>query len=508
MKKTVSAALGDTPFIFTEEAYSKLKVYLSTVERHLEFEYREETMRDIEMRCAELLLQKVSVRKVVETEDVDEIISILGDPSVFAGENAEGSTDQETSPVLKKKLFRDPDQKILGGVASGMGYFFGINPIIIRISFILLTLFSGFGILTYLILWIVIPKANTSVDKIMMKGERIHFKKIEETIKKELKSHKNNYQENKYLSRLNIFNKILDFFYNIVLYSFKLIQRFIGALFILISGIIVFILLTFIWFYYFGLSLGVFIVNDVEITSKNISDYINVFFGSKMTFLTLMVSIILLISSIIIALIFLIRKISNAPKSGTSRMMTIAAILALVSGSYITGYAIYKASQFKEENINFILSENFLYNENDTIFLISTPYDYSFSLPFYINGDRVYSTNIQFRIGKSAQNTVSVFSKVRAYGSGKDEAFKNSQSIKFYISLDHNKILISKSFSYPLAIGYRSQKVYIDLFIPENAILYVGDELTINYNHMNSGKDVYLTSGFYTMTEDGLRKVP
>ena len=94
-----------------------------------------------------------------------------------------------------KKLYRDPDDRVLGGVCSGLGAFFNIDPIIIRLIFVLLVfLGAGSSIIIYLILWIVVPKAANAAQRLEMKGEEVNISNISKNIKEEIQDVKDNYQ--------------------------------------------------------------------------------------------------------------------------------------------------------------------------------------------------------------------------------------------------------------------------------------------------------------------------
>ena len=93
-------------------------------------------------------------------EDIDQIIRIMGSPDVIIDED----TDKSTEPI-KRKLYRDTDESVLGGVASGIAAYFDISVVWIRIAFVLLAFFYGVTILAYIILWIATPAAVTARQK-------------------------------------------------------------------------------------------------------------------------------------------------------------------------------------------------------------------------------------------------------------------------------------------------------------------------------------------------------
>src|SRR5690606_26290084 len=92
-------------------------------------------------------------------------------------------SDYEYSGNKKeKRLFRDTDNAQIAGVCQGIANFFNIDVVIIRIVWVLIFLFAGFGFLLYVILWIVVPKANTSIDRLRMKGKPITVENVREEV--------------------------------------------------------------------------------------------------------------------------------------------------------------------------------------------------------------------------------------------------------------------------------------------------------------------------------------
>jgi len=189
MNKTINVNLANTFFHIDETAYEVLKSYLKKLEKAFQkTQGKEEILRDIEVRIAELFQErKQSKEQVISIEDVESVIETLGQPEDFITDTEEDfkeSLKENRNP--NRKLFRDPDDKYIGGVASGLGYFFGIDTSWIRILWLVFSLFSaGTLILIYLVLWMVIPEAKTTAEKLKMKGEPINISTIEKKIKEE-----------------------------------------------------------------------------------------------------------------------------------------------------------------------------------------------------------------------------------------------------------------------------------------------------------------------------------
>jgi phage shock protein PspC (stress-responsive transcriptional regulator) len=175
MKKTIHINLAGHAFSIDEDAYERLDTYLKAVEKKLgnSAEARE-TLDDINLRIAELFRGVHSdAASAITLPDVEEIIKTLGDPGDYEtpddpDEMGEEKTTFDIPP--QKKLYRDPDNRVLGGVCSGLANYFNLDPIVFRLLFIVATLLYGTSFLAYLILWIAIPKAVTIQQRIMMMG--------------------------------------------------------------------------------------------------------------------------------------------------------------------------------------------------------------------------------------------------------------------------------------------------------------------------------------------------
>jgi len=185
MNKTVNINLASTFFHIDESAYTKLKAYLKKLEEGFKNTVgKEEILKDIEARIAELFQEiKTNSDYVISEADVEKIIAVLGQPEDFLSEEEE----ENVKETIYKKLFRDPDDNYIGGVASGLGHYFGIDTSWIRLIWLLLVVFSGGTfIMIYLLFWMLVPVAETTADKLRMKGKPINVSNIEKKLKKSL----------------------------------------------------------------------------------------------------------------------------------------------------------------------------------------------------------------------------------------------------------------------------------------------------------------------------------
>lgn len=199
MKKTLTANISGLVFHIDEDAYEKLNRYLDHVRRHFtQDEGRDEILSDIESRIAEMLQDRTSASKqVITLKDIEQVIGQLGEPGQIRGEESaeEPAVATGSWERTQRRLYRDPDNKYLGGVAGGLGAFFNVDPTWIRVAFIVFTFFYGFGPLVYIILWIVVPKARTTAEKLEMRGEKVNISNIHRSIQEELHDIKKNIRD-------------------------------------------------------------------------------------------------------------------------------------------------------------------------------------------------------------------------------------------------------------------------------------------------------------------------
>lgn len=186
MKITVSINLGGYSFNIDEDAYAELKRYLKNLDLHFAGEESSsEILSDIETRMAELFRTKITTYKqVINIDDVNQAISVLGTPEDISDNDGPSARDKFASPGYHR-MYRDPDHRIIGGVCSGMAAYWDLDPVLVRIIFIILVIAGGVGALVYLILYIVIPEAKTTAQKIEMKGDPVNIHNIKDSVKKE-----------------------------------------------------------------------------------------------------------------------------------------------------------------------------------------------------------------------------------------------------------------------------------------------------------------------------------
>lgn len=206
MKKTFNINVAGFPFTIDDDAYTLLSDYLDTIEHAFRRqEDARELVNDIESRIAELLLERTSSGSTIITaEDVEEVIRRVGQPEEMIEEDETLTIDSDDevkekttsfketvtpppyvphTPPQKKKLYRDSQNAMLGGVCSGLAYYFNIDPTAVRLIVVLLTIISASTMgIVYLILWIVVPEARTPFERMQMMGEQPTVENIGKTV--------------------------------------------------------------------------------------------------------------------------------------------------------------------------------------------------------------------------------------------------------------------------------------------------------------------------------------
>ena len=201
MKEVMNIGIGGKSFVVETSAYEILRDYLELFSSKIKPGESSEVMEDIESRIAELCSENISAYKNVVTESiVVKIVTQLGLPNgesyrpfqgaaagAAKGATGAASASSGTSGAysgaagaaygagaeeqsVPKKLFRDSDDKMIGGVCSGLGFYLGADPVLVRVLFLIALLFGTLGFWVYLIIWIVAPLAVNPVQKCEMRG--------------------------------------------------------------------------------------------------------------------------------------------------------------------------------------------------------------------------------------------------------------------------------------------------------------------------------------------------
>ena len=217
MKEITRIHLAKTPFSVEVDAKKSLEQYLDSIQKNMHAE--PEAMREIEARMVELLAERgVSKDGVISHDDVVAVQQQMGEPQDFADGEAPETVDTAETNASKstKRLMRDPDNAILGGVCAGIAAYWGINPLWVRLLFIFSPFITfGTSLLIYIVLWISMPEAQTAAEKLQMRGEEVTLDSLKNF----------SFTDNKKTQVKNTFIKIVQ-----VITSFVLIMITFGLL--------------------------------------------------------------------------------------------------------------------------------------------------------------------------------------------------------------------------------------------------------------------------------------
>jgi phage shock protein PspC (stress-responsive transcriptional regulator) len=191
MKKTLSINISGMVFNIDEDAYEVLKKYLGSIEaRYMQEAGKDEIIEDIESRIAEELGKLRSTHKeAIVLSDVETVIRILGRVEDFDAATSP-STTGTTQNSSHKRLYRNPEDTVIAGVASGLAIYFGLDVVLVRLLFVICIFAGGFSIPLYIILWVITPKAVTPAQKAEMRGEPLTLKKIVDEVKESVENGK------------------------------------------------------------------------------------------------------------------------------------------------------------------------------------------------------------------------------------------------------------------------------------------------------------------------------
>lgn len=529
MNKTININLGGFFFHIDETAYQKLKRYLDAIARSLsdDPQGKDEIIADIEARISELLTERIThERQVVNEADIDEIIAIMGQPEAYAETEdtySEDTSHQRRKTTVNKKMFRDVDDRFFAGVCSGLGHYFNIDVIWIRLTFLILTLAGfGSGVIAYVILWILLPEARTTSEKLQMEGEAVNIDNIEKKIRDEFDNISSKLKEGAHDLSDKISNTdydkirkqsqsgLQDFISTIgkILQTiFKVFGKFMGVLLLIISGITIVSLL-----------LGLFSLGSLEILNFD-SDiqYPPFFYDSVIPKWLLMTSLFFLIGIPFVVLFILgLRILSpNLKRISTATILTLfglwlVSLLTIgFSGiEYATSHA-YDGTKITKHNITYN-QENPLkirVKNNDDIFYLHNLRNRNNSEQVTINGTEMkYSNDVNIDVRKSETGTAYVEIKKTSSGKKRLNANNNAEAIVYEFKNQNNTLVFDAFFISEFKNMHKDEEIDAIIYIPEETTVYFEGSSRNFLNNIRNNQDVYgrdMANHHFKMTSKG-----
>ena len=498
MNKTVNINLGGMFFHIDEDAYQKLTRYFDAIKRSLsKSSGQEEIIKDIEMRVSELLTEKQKTEKhVVTLKEVDEIVAVMGQPEDYIieedGPNTTSNNDF-SAPRRAKKLYRDKENGMIGGVATGLGHYFGIDAVWLKIMF-LVFVFAGFGtgILAYIILWIVTPEAITTSEKLEMTGEPVTISNIEKKVREEFDSVTGKLKNadydkfgNQVKSGAEKLGSGLGDFISTV---FKIFAKFLGV--VLIMGGLTMLVMLFIGVFTLGTSSSIDFPWQTFIEAGNFTDYPVWTFGLIM-FLAIGIPFFFLAILGFKLLAPDMKFLGNIAKYTLLALWLIAVSLAISIGvKQATAYAV---------NGRSVQKETFTIKPTDTLLIKFKHNDYfaknvddrnNFMITQdSLNNDIIYSNDVSIKIEKSEEKYAYIQIEKEAKGKSLSEAKKRAEAIKYSYKIVGNQLIFDNYLITDLKNKFRDQEIEITVFLPKGTLLKPDDSME---HYDNTDGDFFL----------------
>lgn len=477
MNKTVNINLGGMFFHIDEDAFQKLTRYFDAIKRSLSNSSgQDEIIKDIEMRISELLTEKQKTDKhVVGLKDVDEVIAVMGQPEDYRIDDEEnGSSIPNFSTSRTKKLYRDTENGMIGGVLAGLGHYFGIDKVWLRIFLLILIFAWGTGFLAYIILWIVMPAATTTTEKLEMTGEPVTISNIEKKVREEFENVSEKFKNANYDEMGNRVKtgaeKIGSSFGNFIIAVLRVFSKFLGILLILGGLTVLFFLLVGI----FTLGTGVFINFPwtTFIETGNLTDYPTWTFGLIMFFA---VGIPFFFLSLLGFKLLSpnLKSIGNVAKYTLLAIWLISVSLAIAIGlKQATAFAV-DGRVVQKETINLKPTDTILikFKHND-YFAKDINDNENFKITLDSIGNKmIYSNNVSFKIAPSDTKSAYIQIEKEAKGETLFEAKQRAEKIKYSFKVIGNQLLLDNYLLTDLKEKFRDQEIEITLFLPLGTLL-------------------------------------
>ncbi|MGB0805109.1 MAG: PspC domain-containing protein [Salibacteraceae bacterium] len=532
MKKTLTINLGGLVFNIDDDAFVVLKNYLDTIRGYFDTsEGRDEIMTDIESRIAEMLTEKMhGGKEVVNSNDINEVISIMGEPEDYITEDMDEEPSPKSSktysqskshssaePEIKRRLFRDTDSGMLGGVCAGTGHYFGVDAVWFRLALVLSVLFLGFGFLFYIILWIIMPEARTSAEKLAMKGEPVTFENIGKTVEEEMQNVKkklNNLDGSRVQNNAKSLQKGLEkiglFLLSIFKFAIKAIGKILGFFFILFGGIILFTLI----FGTFTPLNNLFFDFGNTTAGYNMMEVSHIFFPSGFDFWFLLIGGIFLIGVPFLALVFagfaLLFGMRPPRYAGLALAgIWVFGIVLCAIGGLRTGSEFTKASSISEViEVNESLSDTLYFDILDNQGLINKSTRSTGNLQFFKLDDGILTLDgIEVNVLSTKSKIAELEIIKGARGNSFEKADILASSIMYQTEIDSNIIKISPYFNVVEGDKWRDQEVQINLYLPSGKTIFIPKTYKYLLYDVDNYHDTYdknMVDMYWTMTDSGL----
>ena len=518
MNKTVNINLAGTLFHIDENAFGKLQRYLAAIKKSLsDPQGTDEIIKDIEARIAELFTEKLeSSTQVVTVKELDEVIAVMGQPEDYMVDEEifeDAPKRSRRSRSSHKQLFRDVDNKVVAGVSSGLSYYLGIDAVWVRLFWVLLCIFSsGIFILIYILLWIIVPAAVSTSEKLKMQGDAINISNIEKKFKEgyETVSEKvKNVDYDKYGEKVKSgFTGFFETLGNIFLTCLKVFVKFIGVIVIIVA------LSTLI-----ALIVGLFTAGSFGFWGHGeLMDWYQLVdtTNAPLWLISLLTLFAVGIPFFILFILGLKILINNLKSIGTPAKIALFVIwICSIVGLTIFGVRQATETAFKGE---FISESTLPVRSGDTltIQMVSNDlYEYDarrrgrLDIEYNENDEKIiYSTDVRLIVRSTNDSVGRIVIEKRADGSDYLAAKDRARAIDYSYTYEGSVLGLDAYFTTPIENNYRDQEVELIVYLPVGTILYANDNTYSFHRNDYHYRDI-LDNGdeeHYLLIKDGETK--
>ena len=498
MEKTIKINLGGTLFQIDEEAYGLLRNYLQALDHRLSnFPEKNETIEDIELRIAEIFQSQKPPSGIIIKANVEAAVSIIGKPDDLELPETGQFTQKIPYGLQKKRMFRNPDDKIIGGVCGGIGEYLNLAPVWIRVFFILFTLFFGAGFLIYVVLWIAIPLAKTESDRKEMYGNNYYAA--------------NRYArggENPEISRIgNAFDEIFKAVVRVLFVLVRVILIILGVSLVIGAFLA---LVTFVIVFIFKIP-GAFATNIEGNDLSYIPDFLNYIVSPQIaTWISVLTSIVVILP--LLALIYWAVRMIFWFRVKDAVLNLAALVIWVISISALTVIILSEGVNYAEAFRMTVRDD--LAGQYDTLYIKpgskinDLDYDYKISIPdenydiFLGEDNKDVFIRSFIRIEPSAGQNSNIEVNKRSTGRSRSVARERTGALNYNFRNEGNTLILDEYFGYPAGMKWGFDNVKTSLSIPAGTVvgIDIDHECFMNYDLRYNDND----KRFWKITEEGL----
>lgn len=518
MNKTVNINLANTLFHIDDEAYNRLRRYLESIKRSFSGTAgSDEIIADIEARVAELFLEKMeNDRQVITQKEVDAVINIMGQPEDYMVDEDifedEPRKTQTQTTRKTKKLYRDMDQKYIGGVCSGLEYYLGFDALWIRIIFILLAVFTGFGLVAYILLWILVPEAATTSQKLDMTGEPINISNIERKVKEgfdDVADKVKNVDYDKVGNKVKSSSKtFFDTIGDIIMFLFKIFGKFIGILLIIIGAS------TLIGLFIGAFTLGIF--DAIHLPGVDFYEIVNTM-GAPVWVVSILLFFAVGIPFFFLLYLGLKILVNNLKSIGNIAKFSLLG-LWLISIGTLFALGVRQAAEFANVGSVNIKDQVLMENPADTLVIKIKNSELGYGMEdvhfgrmtftYDENDNRILvSDDVDIKVRKSDDSSIKINVRKDSHGNTTLAARERAKQINYEYELFENEIILDEFLTTATSNKARNQEVTTTIYVPTGKVLqfaesargYIGRGVKNDQDYYRSGIVGYI----WVMGENG-----